>query len=144
MVAAGQLQPLLGVFQKLLASKALDHEGFRVLQAVYLYIPPTSLASYLPTVWQLLLQRLQSTRTPKLQRLFVGFVMLVVAKEGVGAAQDALNALQAGLFVMLLTNVRLWGVVLVVWVGGCLLMLLFGVLLVFLACECCLSMLNIS
>lgn len=105
-MAAGQLQPLLGVFQKLLASKAHDHEGFRILHAVVVHVPLAALQPFLPTVWQLLLQRLQSARTPKYQRLFVGFLALVVAKQGVPAAREALNAMQPGLFLMLLTNVR--------------------------------------
>lgn len=105
-VAAGQLQPLLGVFQKLLASKVHDHEGFRVLHAIVVYVAPDALQPFLPTVWQLLLQRLQTARTPKYQRLFVGFVALVIAKQGVPAARDALNSMQPGLFLMLLTNVR--------------------------------------
>lgn len=55
--AGGQLGALLGVFQKLLASKALDHEGFAVLAALMARLPQPDFDRHLPTIWQLLFQR---------------------------------------------------------------------------------------
>lgn len=57
MAAGGQLGALLGVFQKLLASKALDHEGFAVLAALMARLPQPDFDRHLPTIWQLLFQR---------------------------------------------------------------------------------------
>lgn len=49
-VSANQLQGLLGVFQKLIASKALDHEGFKLLDSMMIYARLQGLQQYLPTV----------------------------------------------------------------------------------------------
>jgi hypothetical protein len=43
-------QAVLGVFQKLVASKAQDHEGFRLLGAVAAHAPLPALSPFLPTV----------------------------------------------------------------------------------------------
>lgn len=39
-VEAKQLEPMLGVFQKLIASTVTDHEGFFLLEAVITYADP--------------------------------------------------------------------------------------------------------
>lgn len=46
----GCVQAVLGVFQKLVASKAHDHEGFRLLGAVTTHVPLPALSPFLPTV----------------------------------------------------------------------------------------------
>lgn len=38
-VANNQLEPMLGVFQKLVSSKLNDHHAFDLLQAIITYIP---------------------------------------------------------------------------------------------------------
>jgi hypothetical protein len=47
----------LGVFQKLLASKALDHEAFAILGALMERLPAATFDVHLRTIWQLLFQR---------------------------------------------------------------------------------------
>lgn len=49
-VAGNQLPGLLGVFQKLIASKALDHEGYKLLDAMMEHVRFKGLQQYLPTV----------------------------------------------------------------------------------------------
>ncbi len=49
-VAANQLPGLLGVFQKLIASKALDHEGYKLLDSMMEHVRLDGLQQYLPTV----------------------------------------------------------------------------------------------
>lgn len=56
-VKGNHLLPLLGVFQKLIASKAHDHEGFDVLNSVVENLPLNSYEQYLPTVFTLLFSR---------------------------------------------------------------------------------------
>ena len=43
-------QGVLGVFQKLVASRAHDAEGFRILDALLQHLPLDTLQPYLPTV----------------------------------------------------------------------------------------------
>lgn len=49
-VAGNQLPGLLGVFQKLIASKAMDHEGYKLLDSMMEHVRLGGLQQYLPTV----------------------------------------------------------------------------------------------
>ena len=46
----GGMQGVLGVFQKLIASKAHDHEGFFILNSLLEYLPMELYQQYLPHV----------------------------------------------------------------------------------------------
>lgn len=50
---------MLGVFQKLIASKANDAYGFMLLRGIVESLPLAAYQQYMPTVWQLLFTRLQ-------------------------------------------------------------------------------------
>lgn len=56
-VSGGHLEGVLGVFQKLLASRAHDHEGFYVLNSLMEFLPLDVFRGYLPTIWTLLFRR---------------------------------------------------------------------------------------
>lgn len=70
-----ELTPLLGVFQKLIASRANDVYGFDLLQAILLNIPLTLMSNYLNQIAVLLLTRLKTSRTEKFIKKFVVFLM---------------------------------------------------------------------
>jgi hypothetical protein len=55
----GSLPGVLGVFQKLIASKANDQYGFALISGIVQHLPLSSYQQYMPTVWQLLFTRLQ-------------------------------------------------------------------------------------
>ena len=56
-VQGGHLEGVLGVFQKLLASRAHFHEAFFILNALFEYLPLAALQPFVPTIWNLLLTR---------------------------------------------------------------------------------------
>jgi exportin-2 (importin alpha re-exporter) len=58
-VRTGQLEAMLGVFQKLNSSKAHDHEGFALLNSIFASLPLEAYNRFMPTVWNLLFQRMQ-------------------------------------------------------------------------------------
>ncbi|EGW35169.1 uncharacterized protein SPAPADRAFT_48204 [Spathaspora passalidarum NRRL Y-27907] len=68
------LLPLLGVFQKLIASKVNDGYGFDLLESILLNIPIEKLQAHLNTVVTLLLRRLSDSRTDKFVKRFVVFI----------------------------------------------------------------------
>ncbi|KAJ1797735.1 importin-alpha export receptor [Coemansia sp. RSA 2399] len=108
----GQLQPILGVFQKLIASRANDHHGFNLLLAITQFTPKDSLKQFLKPILTLCLTRLQSSRTTKFTRSFVQFIASVLciepqSGEGVGIFMDAMDSIQPGLFATVLQNVLL-------------------------------------
>ena len=57
--------PLLGVFQKLIASRANDHEGFYLLSSMIQHMPWQSLEAQMSQVFILLFQRLKGSKTTK-------------------------------------------------------------------------------
>ncbi|PVV00396.1 hypothetical protein BB560_005227 [Smittium megazygosporum] len=70
----GQLEPVLGIFQKLIVSKMNDQYAFSLLSSIVLYVPLRFLENYLKPIFILVLNRLQSKKTPKFVRLFTQFV----------------------------------------------------------------------
>jgi len=109
LVAAGQLERVLGVFQKLNASRMHDHEGFFVLNALVESLDAAAWQTHMPTIWSLLLQRLQHSRTAKYSRSFCVFFALLLARLGAPWTSAGLDGVQVGLFAMLLEQVWLPG-----------------------------------
>lgn len=68
------LTPLLGVFQKLIASKVNDVHGFELLQAIVLSLPLSALSHYLKDIAILLLTRLKGSRTDRFVKRLVVFI----------------------------------------------------------------------
>jgi len=58
-VANKQVEPVLGVFQRLIASKHTDHHGFFILNTVMEHLDYANLQPYINTIWTLLFLRLQ-------------------------------------------------------------------------------------
>jgi exportin-2 (importin alpha re-exporter) len=107
-VTCKQLLPILGIFQKLIANKVHDHEGFYILESIVDYLQPTQFAEFLPTIFQLLFMRLMpKDRTDKFLRSFLIFMSLFVGRHGAVYAVDSVNAVQMGLFGNLLETVWL-------------------------------------
>ena len=59
----------------------------------------------MPTIWQVLFQRLQTGKTPKFCRGFVVFLSVLVAKRGAEAAISTMTTIQAGIHEMILSNI---------------------------------------
>jgi exportin-2 (importin alpha re-exporter) len=102
-VQTNTLEPLLGVFQKLVASKVNDVYGLDLLEQIFLYVPMNSLAPFTKPIANLLLQRLQSSRTEKyVARLskFIYFLAAIDNRPELGPvfAVDLIDAPQDGLF----------------------------------------------
>ncbi|KAK9704355.1 importin-alpha export receptor [Basidiobolus ranarum] len=101
-VVQNQLTPILGIFQKLIASKLNDTHGFEILNALVRNVPIATLNSYLKAVITLLLTRLQSSRTPKFTKGFVYFIcsyIVVVDPQGSSnSIFELFDSIQPGLF----------------------------------------------
>lgn len=104
-VARAHLQGVLGVFQKLVASKAHDHEGLALLDAVILAVDPSAMAPYMSSVWTLLFQRLQMAKTTKFTHCFVATCALYAFLRGGAALEDSTNAVQQGIAAMVATGI---------------------------------------
>lgn len=87
-VATKQLEPILGVFQKLVVSKAHEIYSFELIEAVVAYIPADALQPYFVTILQLMLQRLSNLKTENFQQRFIAFYHFVSARQGLGLGAD--------------------------------------------------------
>lgn len=103
----GHLPGVLGVFQKLVASRAHDHEGFAILQTLCGVRRglDEALAPFWGQIWQLLFARLQSSKTPKFCKGLCVCVSHFVVRKGASALFESVEKVQPGITLMLLRQV---------------------------------------
>merc|ERR1719315_333010 len=99
-LAQDRLSGLLGVFQKLIASKTNDHEGFYLLQSIIEHLPAESLQSYMKQVFIVLFQRLTSSKTTKYVKSLLVFFFVYTIKNGGSSLIKMVDSIQAGMFGM--------------------------------------------
>lgn len=104
-VIHAQIIPILGVFQKLIASRASEVNGFDLLASIVERVPNDQLQPHLQNVMQLLLMRLQHGKTTRYVRLLTQFFALFICINGAQAFFDQLNPIQHGLGLMILAQV---------------------------------------
>uniref|UniRef100_A0A8C2WKJ5 Exportin-2 n=1 Tax=Cyclopterus lumpus TaxID=8103 RepID=A0A8C2WKJ5_CYCLU len=103
--AADKIPGLLGVFQKLIASKANDHQGFYLLNSIIEHMPTESILQYRKQIFILLFQRLQSSKTTKFIKSFLVFINLYCVKYGAIALQEIFDSIQPKMFGMVLEKI---------------------------------------
>lgn len=105
--ADGHLQGILGVFQKLLASRSSEISAFDLLNTILLNVPTDALQPFLKTLAQILLTRLKNGKTVRYTRLITEFFATFTVKFGSQAFIDQFNSVQPGLAYMLILQVWL-------------------------------------
>jgi exportin-2 (importin alpha re-exporter) len=104
-VRDNQLEPILGVFNKLVASKATDHLGIQLLCTVLETYDTKTMSRYMDTIVRVLVTRLHTAKTPKYVQNLLYCLSLIVLRYGSGTLVQSTNALQQGLMAMLLSQV---------------------------------------
>ncbi|XP_059485387.1 exportin-2 [Neocloeon triangulifer] len=104
-ISAEQLPPLLGIFQKLIASKANDHEGFYLVQTILEHFPISAMEQYIRQIFLILFQRLSSSKTTKFIKNFIVFLCLFSVKYGASRLVEIVDGLQAQMFGMVLERI---------------------------------------
>lgn len=89
---------LLGVFQKLIASKANDQEGFLLIQAIIKYFPPNILEPYMKNIFVLLFQRLSSSKTTKFVKGLIVFFSYYIIQYGASTLISIVDQIQVEMF----------------------------------------------
>lgn len=89
-----------------------EHEAFSLLSSLILYVPQQDMQPHLKTVFNLLLTRLQSTKSAKSEhryakfsRLISQFFALFVGKYGSQVFTEILNSIQPGLSTTIVASV---------------------------------------
>jgi exportin-2 (importin alpha re-exporter) len=105
-VQKGLLEGVLGVFQKLLASKATETYAFKLINAMVKKCPCDVMDGYMPMVFQLLLMRMQEHQTPQYSRLFVHFICATaITGHGPVYVFNALESIQEGMTGLIISQV---------------------------------------
>ncbi|XP_055703907.1 exportin-2 [Phlebotomus papatasi] len=104
-VAYSKLNAVLGVFQKMIASKSNDHEGFYLLQTLLLHYPMQELQQSLRQIFVLLFQRLSLSKTTKYIRGLIIFFSFYAGKIGSANLVQMIDEIQAQMFGMVLDRV---------------------------------------
>ena len=98
------LLPVLGVFQRLIASKVHDIQGFELLEYIMLMVDINCLRPFLKQIAVLLLQRLQSSKTEKYVKKLTVFLGLIATKLGSDFVIEFIDEVQDGLFSQIWNN----------------------------------------
>ncbi|XP_052087731.1 exportin-2-like isoform X2 [Mytilus californianus] len=98
---------LLGVFQKLIASKANDHEGFYLLNSIIQHMPKEVVSQYVKNIFILLFQRLSSSKTTKYIKSLLLFFCLFAIQYGADALIQNVDGIQANMFGMVIEKLFL-------------------------------------
>ncbi|KAG5890853.1 hypothetical protein JTB14_016286 [Gonioctena quinquepunctata] len=102
-VAQEKLGGYLGVFQKLIASKTNDHEGFLLMQSLIQHFPTEALAPFHKQIFFLLFQRLSSSsKTTKFVKNLIVFFCLYAVKYSASELITTIDGIQAQMFGMVL------------------------------------------
>lgn len=103
--AQGKLMGVLGVFQKMIASKSNDHEGFYLLQNMILYYPRAEILANMAQIFTLLFQRLSSSKTTKYVKSLIVFFNFYAAKIGPNELIQLIDGIQNQMFGMVCQRV---------------------------------------
>lgn len=101
-IAQDKLSGFLGVFQKLIASKANDHEGFHLVQAMVQHFPTEALAPFHKQIFILFFQRLSSSKTTKYVINLIVYFCLFAVKYSPNELVSIIDEIQAQMFGMVL------------------------------------------
>lgn len=103
--AQEKLNAVLGVFQKMIASKTNDHEGFYLMQNLINYYPMHELQQSLRQIFALLFQRLSLSKTTKYVRGLIVFFSYYATKMGASSLVELIDTIQSAMFGMVIDRV---------------------------------------
>lgn len=105
------LEKILGIYQKLLASKATDHHGLSILTTIFEVVNLNVLSPLIKAILNVMMVRLSKAKTPKFVNNMIYCLSSFVLRFGGEALKNSCDAIQGNLLAMLLEQVWLTGVV---------------------------------
>jgi exportin-2 (importin alpha re-exporter) len=93
----GHMEPVLGIFAKLLTAVSTTDSGFKLLAAVITHSSMEALAPHIGTVITIILQRLHKKQSLVLLRHYLRIIGLLAAVHGGEGAEASLNSADDGL-----------------------------------------------
>ncbi|CAM9797006.1 unnamed protein product, partial [Sphacelaria rigidula] len=101
----GHLEPVLGVFRKLLSSKANEAFAFNLLGTIVMNLEYSRLEKYMHLILNLVLRRLMVNKTVKYVRYMTIFMSTFIVKYGVASFEQCLQAQEPGMVNKILSQV---------------------------------------
>lgn len=96
-----KLTTILGIFQRLVSqSKVHDHEGFIILQSLFMNLPPGTLNQYFKDIFIVIFTRLTRAKTQKLIKSILVFFSHFVVRCGATELIQQIDNIQANMFQM--------------------------------------------
>ncbi|KAF2397121.1 Cse1-domain-containing protein [Trichodelitschia bisporula] len=86
--ANGQLEPILGIFQKLVSTRVQESHGMDLIETIVSSFPPDTLAPYWTPMLTIMLGRLSNNKTETFALRFVRFYHLVCTRDDKGLGAD--------------------------------------------------------
>lgn len=87
-VQNNQIEPILGIFQKLVSTKTHEAHAFELIENVISSLPFKALEPYFVTISQLMLTRLSNSKTELFSQRFITFYHFISAREDKGLGTD--------------------------------------------------------
>ena len=106
-ISQNRLDALLGIFQKLLASKATDHEALALFQTMMIHLPSQDLDARIRDIFMLIFQRLTCSKTTKFVKHVLVSFSLYAHLRGADSLAIAVNQLQDKMFGMVIEKLYL-------------------------------------
>ncbi|XP_011881255.1 PREDICTED: exportin-2 [Vollenhovia emeryi] len=103
--AQDKTSALLGVFQKLIASKANDHEGFLLIQSIIENFDPNILEPYMKQIFVLFFQRLSTSKTTKFVKGLIVFFAYYIVRYRSSSLITIIDQIQPQMFGMVVERV---------------------------------------
>lgn len=104
-VANNQMSPILGVFQKLIASKASDHHGLRLITTMFETYDMGVMSLFVSDIFRALMFRLSKAKTVKYVKNLLCCLSTFLLRYGVDAMKSAFDSVDASVFGALLRQV---------------------------------------
>jgi exportin-2 (importin alpha re-exporter) len=101
------IEPVLGVFQKLIASVKTDHDGITLLCTILEYIPMAGLMKYIVQIFNVMFTRMKARSSDKFKALVAVYCAHFASKHGFTTLTNALNAIQPNMAEMIIGNVMI-------------------------------------
>lgn len=101
---ASSLEGVLGIFHKLISTKAYDHEGFNIVATLVEVVQVETIAKFMPHIFQLCFTRLAKAKTLKFMRSMLHFVGVLVGRYGGSFVIGQVDGVQAGAWNMLMNR----------------------------------------
>ncbi|KAF2180236.1 Cse1-domain-containing protein [Zopfia rhizophila CBS 207.26] len=87
-VQSNQVEPILGIFQKLVSTKAHEAYSFELIESVIAHIPLEALQQYFVEIVKLMLTRLSNSKTELFSQRFIAFYHFISARQDKGLGAD--------------------------------------------------------